>query len=152
MRELVGVKVCLLACLRDELVVEAYYRRFAAHLEGDEKARWSFERWGAFPSWERLREMVGGMIAYGKKHAKEPTGGGTTQGNDDLDWDEETWVDNPCADSVRELYRVWRLWDHSSKSGAKKKEEHARREQEARDFREQAKRGRQSPPPKVSAC
>lgn len=134
----------------DTMCAEEWYRRMAQHLAGFDRLSRAFVVHGATPNWERCRDMVNIMVAYGKKHSRVPSGGGTSADNNQLDWNDDTYVDNATADAVREFYRIWHLWDRYQSNSKKAKEDAARREEEAKEFRDQARAGRCSPLPKVT--
>ena len=92
----------------------------ANHLASEEKYSRSFlSNWnGALPSHDRLQEMMTHIIAYGDEELEEPTGGGTTTSEADPDWKQDSFIDNPVAEQVRECYRVYKIFKRQTSNTA----------------------------------
>jgi hypothetical protein len=94
--------------------------------------------------------MMTHIISYGEEEMEEPTGGGTTTSETDPDWKQDSFIDNPVAEQVRECYRVYKVFKKQTSNTAAAKKQRLENERDAKNFRDQAQKGYRSPPPKVS--
>ena len=134
--------------------IGTHWEKFAEHLASKEQYSRSFvlNCNGSLPSGERCKEMMKVIIDFGKEGLIEPTGGGTVGSEADPDWKEDSFVDNPVADNVRECFRVYRMWERQLSDTDAAKKQRAANEENAKNWRNQAKEGHRSPPPKVCTC
>ena len=103
---------------------------------------------GALPPGERCEEMMQIIIEFGKEEMIEPIVSSET----DPDWKDDSFVDNPVAANVRECYRIYRRLERQLSDTDAAKKQRAANEENAKNWRDQAKGGYRSPPLKVCAC
>jgi hypothetical protein len=119
------------------------YKRLAAYLNDEDRGGSAFQAFGGPLTPDNCANKIKELLAWGAAQRDQPTGAGTTD-DDEVEWNRDTFVNDPVAEQCRVMYSCWYRHQRFKQAGA---DAAAKKEADGETIRAQATSGRQPPTP-----